>query len=96
MKAANARHPAAWLPVAMSLAALSLIAFQYAMHGAAPEPDEGAVAHLWQLLVAGQVPLIAFAAMRWLRRTPGPAGAILVVQLLAAAAAVLPVAVLGW
>jgi hypothetical protein len=37
-----------------------------AAHGEVHQPDEGAQAHLWQLLVAGQVPLIAYFTLRWL------------------------------
>lgn len=32
----------------------------------AREADEGAAAHIWQLLMAGQLPLVAFYAVRWL------------------------------
>jgi hypothetical protein len=33
------------------------------------EADEGTLAHLWQLL-AGQIPVLAFFAIKWLPRAP--------------------------
>jgi len=53
------RQPTGYLPVAMSVGAFAMIVWFVAAHGVAHQPDEGAQAHLWQLLVAGQVPLIA-------------------------------------
>ena len=53
------RQPTGFLPVAMSVGALATIVWFVALHGAVHQPDEGAQAHLWQLLVAGQVPLVA-------------------------------------
>ena len=74
------REPTAYLPVAMSLGALAMIAWFLALHGVVHQPDEGAQAHLWQLLVAGQVPLVAYFAFRWLPRARRPALVILVGQ----------------
>ena len=55
--AAMVRQPSALLPLAMSLAALALVLGRVAIYGVAREADEGAVAHLWQLLMAGQLPV---------------------------------------
>ena len=60
------KHPSAFIPVAMALAALAIVLGHVAMFGAASEADEGAAAHLWQLLMAGQLPIIAFFTLRWL------------------------------
>ncbi len=70
----------------MSFGAFSMIVWFVAVHGVVHQPDEGAQAHLWQLLVAGQVPLIAYFAFRWLPTASRPA---LVVLALQAAAVVL-------
>src|SRR2546430_3931455 len=51
--------PTAWIPLAMSLVALAIVLGHIAMFGTAREADEGAAAHLWQLLMAGQPPLFA-------------------------------------
>ena len=74
------RQPAAYLPVVMSVGALAMIVWFVAAHGVVHQPDEGAQAHLWQLLVAGQVPLIAFFALRWLPAAPREAFAVLALQ----------------
>src|SRR5262245_41349769 len=92
----NVRNPVALLPFAMSLGALAVVAARIALVGTAPEPDEGTAAHLWQLLMAGQLPVIAFFAVTWLPRRPGAAAAVLALQLAAALAAMAPVYLLGW
>jgi uncharacterized membrane-anchored protein len=74
------RQPAGFLPVAMSVGAFVMIAWFMAAHGVVHQADEGAQAHLWQLLVAGQVPLIAFFAIRWLPRAVRPALVVLALQ----------------
>ncbi len=62
------KRPSAFLPVAMSLAALATVLGHVAMFGAAREADEGAAAHTFQLLLIAQVPIVAFFAIKWLRR----------------------------
>jgi hypothetical protein len=84
------RHPTGFLPVAMSVGALGMIVWYVAVHGVAQQADEGAQAHLWQLLVAGQVPLMAYFAFRWLPAATRPALAVLALQ--AAAIVLLAVA----
>lgn len=96
MEISIGKKPSAWLPVCMSLGALALIAIQLATHGVRPERDEGAIAHLWQLLMMAQLPLIALFAFRWLRPARWQAVMVLFVQVLAAAAAAVPVYLLGW
>jgi hypothetical protein len=96
MQISIGKKPSAWLPVVMSLGALVLIAIQLGTHGVGPEHDEGAVAHLWQLLMVAQLPVIAFFAFRWLPRARWQAVTVLVTQALAAAAAAVPVYMMGW
>ena len=85
------RKPSALLPVAMSFAALAIILVHVARFGAARETDEGAAAHLWQLLMAGQVPILAFFVIKWLPRAPRPTLLMLAVQVAVALAAMAPV-----
>jgi hypothetical protein len=66
------------------------------MFGIAPQTDEGAAAHIWQLLMAGQAPVVAFYAVKWLPRAPRAALQVLAVQIGAALAALAPVYWLGW
>jgi hypothetical protein len=87
----------AFVPVAMSLTALTLVLVRVALAGTGPEvvvngrPDEGAVAHIWQLLMAGQLPVLLFFLIQWLRRAPRQALGVLVVQAGALLAAMAPV-----
>jgi hypothetical protein len=74
------RQPTGYVPVAMSLGALAMIVWFVAVHGVVHQPDEGAQAHLWQLLVAGQVPLITYFALRWLPIARRPALVVLTLQ----------------
>src|SRR5476651_577962 len=90
------RQPSAVLPIAMSLAALAAVLYHLAMHGTARQPDEGAAAHIWQLLMAGQLPVVAFYAIKWLPRAPRTALQVLAAQVGAALAAMAPVYWLGW
>jgi len=85
------KRPSAFLPVAMSLAALGLVLVHVAMFGAAREADEGTAAHLWQILMAAQIPVMAFFAFKWLPQNPRPALLVLALQVAAALAALAPV-----
>jgi hypothetical protein len=89
-------RPSAFLPVVMSLSALATVLLSVAVHGTAPQRDEGAAAHIWQLLMAGQVPIVLFFAIRWLPKAPRQAAAVLGLQVGAALAAMAPVFLLHW
>lgn len=91
MQASTLRQPSAWIPVAMSLAALAVVLVHIAIFGVAREADEGAAAHLFQLLMVGQVPLVAFFAIKWLPRDSRHASQVLALQVGAALAALAPV-----
>jgi hypothetical protein len=58
------KQPSALLLLAMSIAALALVVGHIALVGVARQADEGTAAHLWQLLMAGQVPMVAFFAVK--------------------------------
>jgi hypothetical protein len=79
----------------MSLAALATVVVHVAMFGTPREADEGTAAHIWQLLMAGQVPIVAYFAINWLPRTPRQALPILALQAGAALAALAPVFLLN-
>ncbi len=40
----------------------------FAMFGAVHQADEGAAAHTWQILMAGQLPVAAYFAIKWMPR----------------------------
>jgi hypothetical protein len=86
----------AWVPIAMSLAALGLVLLHLAVFGPAPQPDEGTEAHIFQILLAAEIPLLIFYAVKWLPRTPKTAVLAIGVQLGAMAAALAPIYLLGW
>ena len=90
------KRPSAFLPLAMSLTALTMLlgAMLYgymASHPLVREADEGAIAHLWQLLMAGQMPIVAFFAIKWLPRAPRQTAHVLALQVGAALASTAPV-----
>jgi hypothetical protein len=93
-------QPSAFLPVAMSLIALAMVGCTVmfdVLHtgGVVHEADEGTVAHLWQILMAGQIPVILFFAIKWLPRTPRRAVGVLALQAGAVLASMAPVFFLG-
>ena len=90
------KKPSAFLPVAMSLAALAIVLVHVIMSGTARQADEGTAAHLWQLLMAAQIPIIAFFAIRWLPQSPRSVLPVLALQAVAALAALAPVYLLNW
>ena len=91
MNVSMMKQPSAFLPMAMSLAALALVLVHLAIFGVVREADEGTAAHLWQLLMVGQVPVVAYFALKWLPQSPGKALRVLALQFVAALAACAPV-----
>jgi hypothetical protein len=85
------KKPAAFLPVAMSLAALATVLVHIILFGMARQADEGAAAHIFQLLMVVQLPIVLFFAIRWLPRFPRPALLVLALQAAAGLAALAPV-----
>lgn len=86
------RRPSAFIPIAMSLTALALVVGPIPIYGVpVREADEGTIAHLWQILMAGQVPVLAFFAIKWLRRAPRQALGVLALQAGAVLASMAPV-----
>ena|ERR1700680_3649432 len=70
MNVSPMKQPSALLPIAMSVTALALVLGHVAIFGVVHGADEGTAAHLWQLLMAGQVPAVAYFALKWLPRVP--------------------------
>jgi hypothetical protein len=94
------KRPSAFLPLAMSLTALALllgaiIDGYVTGHHLAREADEGTLAHLWQLLMAGQLPILAFFAIKWLPRAPKQTMYVLALQAGAGLASMAPVYLLN-
>jgi glucan phosphoethanolaminetransferase (alkaline phosphatase superfamily) len=80
----------------MSVAAIATILVFISLYGTAPQADEGAAAHFFQLLMVAQVPIILYFAIRWFPRSQKNAFLIIALQIGAAVAAIAPVFLLGW
>lgn len=74
------KRPSAVLAMAMSLTALAMVLGHAAVFGVVHEADEGSAAHIWQLLMAAQVPVLAVFAIRWLPQAPRQALKVLALQ----------------
>lgn len=85
------KKPSAFVPLAMSLTALAVVLVHVAVYGVVHEADEGTAAHIWQLLIAGQMPVLAFFLIKWLPRAPRQALYVLVLQAGAVLASMAPV-----
>lgn len=90
------KQPSAFLPVTMSLAALGVALGQIALVGTARQADEGTAAHLWQLLIMAQAPIMIFFAIKYLPHQPKPAALILGLQGIAVLIACAPVFYFHW
>jgi hypothetical protein len=90
------KRPSAILPLSMSVNALTMVLVSLAIGLArggkiTRDPDEGDLAHIYQLLMTVQMPIVLFFAIKWLRRAPGPTLRILGLQAGAWLAACAPV-----
>lgn len=87
MNAPSMQQPSAGLPLAMSIVALGMVLGHAAVFGVVHEADEGTPAHIFQLLMTAQVPVVAFFALKWLPREPRRTLRVLALQAGAALAA---------
>jgi len=85
------KQPSAWIPLLMSTAALVIVLVHVALSGAARQADEGAAAHLFQILIAAQLPFLAFFAIRWLPKDAAHGLRVLALQVAALLVACAPV-----
>ena len=85
------RQPGAFLPITLSLVALALVLVHVALFGVVHEADEGTVGHIWQLLMAVQLPIMAFFAIKYVPQKPKPALLVLALQIVFVLIACAPV-----
>lgn len=87
------KNPGAWVPIIMSASALAFTLAYLAMFGVAQQPagDEGTAARIFQLLMAGQLPIIAFFAIKYLPKKPIQTIQVLVLQFAAGFLAFAPI-----
>jgi len=81
------RRPSAFVPLAMSTVAACLVPEYLMRVGAVRQADEGTEAHIFQLLLIAQLPLIAYFAVTYLPKQPRQSVVVLTLQLLAGLAA---------
>jgi hypothetical protein len=91
MKQSLFRRPSAVIPMGMSSVALITVIVHLLTVGSTPATDEETAAHVFQLLIAGQAPFVAFFAMKWLPRMPSEALYVMATQAAAALVALAPV-----
>jgi hypothetical protein len=70
MNVSPLKQPSAYLPLALSLAALTLVLAHAAIFGVVHAADEGTAAHVWQILMAAQLPIVAYFLLKWLPGRP--------------------------
>jgi hypothetical protein len=88
------RRPSAFVPLMMSLAAITMVLVHAALFGIVHEPDEGTPAHVFQLLMMAQLPIIAIFILRRVTSAPRATIEIVGLQIVAAGCAVLSVLLL--
>lgn len=90
------KKPSAWLPLALSAAAFTLIWSYIAIFGItapAAEQDEGAAARIFQLLMVAQLPIMVYFGLRWLPQQPKQTLLVLALQ---AAVWLVPILTIIW
>lgn len=80
-------------PIVMSLIALAVALVTPATGAPERETGEWTAAHLFQLLMVGQAPFVAFFAIKWLPRDPAQSLQVLGAQAMAAALALAPIVI---
>lgn len=83
--------PSAFVPLAMSCAALITVLLHLQLSGAAQEPDEGVAAHIFQILIVAQIPFTALFAWRFVPMAPKSAITVISLQACAVVIAIFPV-----
>jgi len=80
MNASPIKQLIALLPSIMSFAALALVLGHAAIFGVVHEADEDAAAHVFQILMMTQLPIVAYYILKWLPRRPRESLLVLAVQ----------------
>jgi hypothetical protein len=79
------KKPSAWIPIAMSALALLLVVGSVGLFGVQKSTgDESAIARVFQLLLAGQVPVVGYFILKWSPKQQQQVLQIVAIQILAA------------
>ena len=87
------KQPSAWIPLAMSLAALAMVLGYVAIFGIVHHQEERLPARIFQLIMLAQLPIAAFFAFQWLPKRPIQALAVLALQ---AVGWIIPIITIIW
>lgn len=87
------KEPGAWIPFVMSFAALVMILGYVAIFGFVHHQDEGAPAHIFQLIMVTQLPIAGYFAIKWLPKRPTQTLLVLALQ---AVAWIIPIITIIW
>ena len=87
------KQPSAWIPLMMSLAALTLLLGYVAIFGIVHNEDEGTPAHIFQLIMLAQLPIAAYFGFKWLPKQPKQSLLVLALQ---AVAWIVPILAVIW
>ena len=87
------RIPSAIIPLAMSGVALATVVAHLVIAPVSPPTDEDTAAHVFQLMFAGQAPVVAFFAVKWVPRDPSWALLVMAMQAAAALVALAPIVI---
>ncbi|HQV39815.1 MAG: hypothetical protein IPL81_13935 [Flavobacteriales bacterium] len=81
MKTIPLTRPGVFVPILMSMIAIAMVAGHALIYGTTSEADEGTAAHIFQLLIILQIPIIVLFAVKWLPKEPRAAAWSLLVQI---------------
>jgi hypothetical protein len=87
------KQPGAWIPIVMSFVALAMLLGYVAIFGNVHNEDEGAPAHIFQLIMLAQLPIVAYFAIKWLPKRPKQSLLVLALQ---AVAWIIPILAVIW
>ena len=83
------------MPLVLSGGALAVVGVVITTFGTVRQQDEGAAAHLFQMLIVLQVPIALYFVFSWFPRCPRQSLVVLALQIAAALLACAPVLILG-
>lgn len=83
--------PSAFIPLLMSVTALSMVLVHWAIFGIVQETDEGTLAHIFQILIVAQIPVALYFFISWVNKKPKETFLIVVLQVVALLVAIVAV-----
>lgn len=89
------KKTSAWVPIVMSVCALGLLFVYVLIFGISQKSqDEGLAARLYQLLIFGQLPFIAYFIFTWVPKMPKKAVIVVLLQIAAIVITFIPLYIL--